>query len=148
MGKIFPTSYNRHLSHPDLKAAGKAALVALGVAYGLHKGLTSSERSVGATNTDTLRESVESVRQETQAAPATLESRVSALENAPVRTAAQQVSQMDLAEAIQKAEDAISADLDRRFEAQRLSIQSLHSLVAQTDQLLEQVLRRLEDASA
>jgi hypothetical protein len=148
MGKLFRKTYNRHLSHSDWKAASKAALVAVGVAYGLHKGLTGGERSVGAANADAHRNSVPSARQAPQTAPATLESRVSALENTPVRTAGEQVSRLDLAEAIQQATDAISSDLDRRFEAQQLSIHSLHALVAQTDQLLEQLLRRLEDASA
>jgi hypothetical protein len=148
MGKLFRKTYNRHLSHSDLKAASKAALVAVGVAYGLHKGLTGGERNVGAADADARRDSGPSVRQAPEAVPATLESRVSALENGPARRAAQQVSRLDLAEAIQQATDAISSDLDRRFEVQRLSIHSLHALVAQTDRLLEQMLRRLEDASA
>ena len=78
-----------------------------------------------------------------------MESRLQRLEEraTPQDVTRRHVTPQDLADAIGKATERISNDIDQRFEVQRLSVQSLRALVAQTDELLEKVLLRLEDTA-
>jgi hypothetical protein len=173
-------SYNRHLSHTGLKVAGKAALVAAGVAFGFHKGLSGGDTpAIPCPASEMpppeevrppeevpaealLRKEVKSVAEDVplrdvnaKDKPAlarlsrleAIENRLNRLEEGARRAPANSATLQDLSEAIAKATDSISNDIDRRFEVQRLSIHSLRALIAQTDVLLEQVLRRLEDAA-
>ena len=158
-------SYNRHLSHIGLKVAGKAALVAAGVAFGFHKGLSGdvsvpvpcSPREAPADKMNAVPDDLAGrgeTRQDTAPAGplsrlAAMESRLQRLEEraTPQDVTRRHVTPQDLADAIGKATERISNDIDQRFEVQRLSVQSLRALVAQTDELLEKVLLRLEDTA-
>jgi hypothetical protein len=178
-------SYNRHLSHTGLKVAGKAALVAAGVAFGFHKGLSGGDTPAipcpasevpppekvppgeapppeKVLREEVLREELNSVAEDVALRDVnakdkpslarlsrfeSIENRLNRLEEGAGRAPANSATLQDLAEAIAKATESISNDIDRRFEVQRLSIHSLRALIAQTDVLLEQVLRRLEDAA-
>lgn len=63
----------------------------------------------------------------------------------------QLVTRTELGSAIKAAIDEFSgrleADIDRRFEVQNRSVQSLRTMVARTDELLEQVIEGIESAS-
>lgn len=105
-------------------------LVAAGVAYGIHKGLSPKPSAPACDpRVDELR------------------ARLQKLEAAVQQIPSPGVSSQEVAEAIDRATARLECDLDRRFAVQSLSIASLRSLITQTDRLLERVLGHLEDAA-
>jgi len=54
------------------------------------------------------------------------------------------ITQAELDRAMQRLSDDIGADVDRRFEVQNRSVQSLRAMIARTDELLEQVIENIE----
>lgn len=54
----------------------------------------------------------------------------------------------DLAAAMEKFSRSLNDDIERRFEVQNRSVQSLRTMVARTDELLEQVLESIESGSS
>lgn len=56
----------------------------------------------------------------------------------------QWVSPQDLSNAVTGARLEILTEVEERFENQKLSMQTLHALIGQTEQMLERVLEHLE----
>ena len=128
--------YNRHLSHTGLKAAGKAALVVAGVAFGFHRGISGGRAdaevpAVEASGAVPMPEAPSSFGTEANARP----------------EGHGYVTREQLEVALEQVRHRFEAELDRRFETQNHSIGALYSLVSQTDRLLERVLLHLEDAA-
>jgi len=74
---------------------------------------------------------------------------------ASVQTAANQtvsrgsesyVTRAELSAAMEQFAGTLDGDIERRFEIQNRSVQSLRTMVARTDALLEQVLETIESS--
>jgi hypothetical protein len=63
------------------------------------------------------------------------------------RNAENFVTRSELSAALEQFSNTVDADIGRRFDIQNRSIQSLRTMVARTDELLEQVLESIESAS-
>lgn len=60
------------------------------------------------------------------------------------RSGEQHLTRTELSAAIEQLSGRLDAELDRRFEIQNHSVQSLRTMVARTDELLEQVIENIE----
>jgi len=65
----------------------------------------------------------------------------------PARHAENLVTRTELSAAMEQFSSTLDTDIERRFDIQNRSVQSLRTMVARTDELLEQVLERIEAAS-
>ena len=65
----------------------------------------------------------------------------------PARHAENLVTRAELSAAMEQFSSTLDTDIERRFDIQNRSVQSLRTMVARTDELLEQVLESIEAAS-
>jgi hypothetical protein len=123
--------------------------VVAGVAYGLRCGLAVEAGLLPFEKSAAQRlvppdphfgQQIEGVLARLSRVEATIESHVVSKPLTPPAS----VSRTELTEAIDRATSRILGEVDQRFEAQRLSLATLQSMVAQTDQMLEKVLGHLE----
>jgi hypothetical protein len=56
------------------------------------------------------------------------------------------VTRAELTAALEQLSGTLDTDIQRRFDIQNRSVQSLRTMVARTDELLEQVLETIESA--
>ncbi len=57
------------------------------------------------------------------------------------------VSRAEMEAAIEQLSGSMASDLDCRFDVQNQSVQSLRTMIARTDELLEQVIENIESTS-
>lgn len=151
-----------------LKALGKSLVIVTGVGYGVIKAmdvLANDEDSANDLAHTANNKSGQSYRKPTPPDPAIqrldgMEERLIRMEKSievlareaagakapsePAQPAGQFITRTDLDRAMQRLQDDIGADIDRRFEVQNRSVQSLRAMIARTDELLEQVIENIE----
>jgi hypothetical protein len=163
--------YNRDLLNRALKALGKSLVIVTGFGYGVIKAMDVLTNEGEAPSPGSCPVSHETNE---QAPPDPAIQRLDGMEERLIRmeksiaalilaheTPGNQPSQpetrgstehfitrAELDRAMQRLSDDINAgiksDIDRRFEVQNRSVQSLRSMIARTDELLEQVIENME----
>jgi hypothetical protein len=134
-----------------LKALGQSILIITGVGYGVVKAL----------------DALDGLQQEPPAPPMPIaepevtlkrldgmEERLIRMEKSlevlalPLRRPVEDhVTRTELNAAIRKLSVTVESDIERRFEVQDRSVQSLRTMIVRTDELLEQVLESIESTS-
>jgi hypothetical protein len=118
-----------------LNALGKAILVVGSVTYGVVKTLDALS---GDFPVDETPEPATKRMDDIEARLIRIEKRVLAPNTENL------VTRPELATALDRFSASLDADIERRFEVQDLSVQSLRTMIARTDELLEQVLESIE----
>lgn len=70
-----------------------------------------------------------------------------AVPRAPGRNLENFVTRAEMNAAMEQFSSRLDADIERRFEVQNRSVQSLRTMIARTDELLEQVIESIESTS-
>lgn len=119
-----------------LTTFGKSLLVVAGVGFGLLRGLRGFGSAVKRTDLTVLNARIED-----------LSLTVARLGNQSAQLIARQeasVTRTELAEKLDHVFGKLTSDVDERFERQTRSVEALHFMVSQTDELLQKVLDGLE----
>jgi hypothetical protein len=154
-----------------LAGLGKALVVVLGVGYGVARALDAfspdslsddfePKPAPDQTNADNLQPGDHAPAADTTIQRFDLvEERLTRLENSvealtasvehassrsSARTAEHFVTRAELSAALEQFSSTLDTDIQRRFDIQNRSVQSLRTMVARTDELLEQVLETIE----
>ena len=124
-------------------ALGKSLLILTGVGYGMVKALNllavesnAAPASPASPPLDTTLHRLEGMEERLIRMEKDLEILVSPL-----------VTRAEQNEAMEQLARRLEADIERRFEVQNRSVQSLRTMVARTDELLEQVIESIESTS-
>ena len=83
---------------------------------------------------------------EASLAPAGQASPIPGLERGSARNPEHFVTRAELSAAMEQFSNTLDTDIQRRFDIQNRAVQSLRTMVARTDELLEQVLETIESA--
>ena len=152
-----------------LTVAGKALLVVVGVGYGVAKALdvltpgplSNDSAEKPAPESSTVPTPIDPVNIENPVFDR-MEERLTRLENsvellqasverlsnrAATRSTENFVTRAELNAAMEQFSSSLDTDIERRFDIQNRSVQSLRTMVARTDELLEQVLENIESTS-
>ena len=132
---VYNCFYNLNL----LKTLGKAVLVATGVTYGVCRALDHFVRHEGEKNleTDATGRRLEGI-----------EERLAALENRfSVLNAPELVRQGNMDAALNDLARRLDDEMDRRFEVQSRSVQSLRTMISHTGELLDQVIENIDSGN-
>jgi hypothetical protein len=150
-----------------LKALGKSLMIVTGVGYGVIKAMDvlasedeaasdplqgahhgSTESNPSSAPSDPAIQRLDGMLDGVEQRLIRMEKSIEALalvrETAQPKPAEQFITRADLDRAMQQLSDEIGADVDRRFEVQNRSVQSLRAMIARTDELLEQVIENIE----
>lgn len=152
-----------------LKALGKSLVIVTGIGYGVIKAmdvLANEQETASDPSQSAHRKSTESHLNTAPPDPAIerldgmfsgMEQRLIRMEKSiealartpapppePAPPVAQFITRAELDRAMQRLSDDIGSDIDRRFEVQNRSVQSLRAMIARTDELLEQVIENIE----
>ena len=141
--------YNRDLLKQGLSALAKGLLIVTGVGVGVFKALEvlgppreaaePARKPENNVRLDSLEERL--TRLETS-----LESLKSAPRPEPAPATAHFVTKAEMNAALEQLSGTLDSDIERRFDIQNRSVQSLRTMVARTDELLEQVLESIESS--
>lgn len=154
-----------------LKALGKSLVIVTGVGYGVVKAMDVLAEEAGDLSRTGPAKSTKNNQNQQAPDPTVqrldgMEQRLIRMEKSiealakhdlepkvapPVAEAPQSlehfITRAELDRAMQRLSDDISADLEHRLEVQNRSVQSLRSMIARTDELLEQVIENIESAT-
>ena len=157
------SSYNQGLLKNALKTIGKSVLIVTGVGYGVVKALDAfapddreaaregSGPRPGSASPDSRMEAtverLDSMEERLIRIEKGLESLLKPAEpSAPQGTGVLFVTHDELTAAMGQISRSIEDDVERRFAVQNRSVQSLRTMIAHTDALLEHVLERIDSA--
>jgi len=156
------SSYNQDLLKEALKALGKSLLIVTGVGYGVLKALdvlTPERPPLVSRTPDPAKPPAAAEPEATLRRLDGVEERLIRMEKclevlaAPVERAAPRasrregehfVTRAELNQAMEQLSGSLETDMERRFEVQNRSVQSLRAMIARTDELLEQVIENIE----
>ena len=131
-----------------LKAFGKSLLILAGAGYGVMKAIDTVADEAAQDNDVQENTHPVTVKSETAQPPRILDDRLtrieSALEGLMAPHPVEYVTRKELDAAIHHYSRRFDADLERRLEIQDRSVQSLRTMIARTDELLEQVIENIE----
>lgn len=119
-----------------LTALGKSALIAAGVGLGLVRGLRGLNSAADRADLSVVKARIDA-----------LSLAVARLGDQSERLSARQeasVTRTELAETLDRVFGRLTNEVDERFERQNRSVEALHLMVGQTDELLQKVLDGLE----
>lgn len=119
-----------------LTTFGKSVLIGAGVGIGLVRGLRGLNAAAERADLSVLTARVDS-----------LSLAVARLSNQSEQLSGRQddaVTRTELAETLDRVFGKLTSDVDDRFERQTRSVEALHLMVGQTDELLQKVLDGLE----
>jgi hypothetical protein len=99
---------------------------------------------------DRVEERLTRLESSVEALGSSVEAQIAALEHATSRSSARTtehfVTRAELSAAMEQFASTLDTDIQRRFDIQNRSVQSLRTMVARTDELLEQVLETIESS--
>jgi len=148
--------YNQDLLKRALRALGKSLLVVTGVGYGVVKALDAlSTEDDTPVPPETAQNSEPPERNSAKADQIRLDSQLNGIEERLIRlersiehaSSVVHVTRTELNAAMDQLSSSLDAEIDRRFEVQNRSVQSLRTMMARTDELLEQVIENIESMS-
>ena len=115
---------------------GKSVLIAVGAGIGLVRGLRGLSSASERTDLSVINARIEA-----------LSLAVARLGDQSAQLSARHedsVTRTELAETLDRVFGKLTSDVDERFERQNRSVEALHLMVGQTDELLQKVLDGLE----
>jgi hypothetical protein len=120
----------------ELTTFGKSVLIAAGAAIGLVRGLRGLNAAAERADLSVVNARIDA-----------LSLAVARLGDQSEQLSARQeasVTHTELTEALDRAFGKLTSDVDERFERQTRSVEALHLMVGQTDELLQKVLDGLD----
>jgi len=128
------------------KALGKSLLIVTGVGYGMVKALDLLAEESHQDLPDAAPPATSATNRTLQRLEG-MEERLIPMEKDLEILVSLLVTRSEQNAALEQLASRLEADIERRFEVQNRSVQSLRLMVARTDELLEQVIENIESTS-